>query len=276
MKYNFDFLQTGGVPLTNDLMDLIEESYSIFEVIGDIAGNLTIISGCNIIGSTVEPGILAINGKLYYFEGGQVVDTVYIHTENIQKIFQDTTLKTLIYKTTVKFGIGSTGSYNWADFQKLDTLKKIINDVKNKAEKSVVDNLELRMQAVEQKTAPIFNGSIVFIFRLPANQIPLGWKECVDLRGKTVFGWDPNDADFMNLNDNIGSKTKEIKKTNLPNISIGTNLYDRGAGYQDDFSNDNIGTGNSGNEVKTKPLGDGTFLDVLNPGRIVMFIEPNF
>lgn len=276
MKFNFNFLQTGGVPLTNDLMDMIEESYSIFEVIGDLAGNLTILSGCATIGTSVDPGIVVIDGKLYYFEGGQKIDTVYIQTEEINKTFQDTISKTLVVKTTVKFGTGSGGSYNWSDFQNLDTLRKIVNDLKNKAEKSVVDDLELRMRAVEQKTAPIFNGSIAFIFRLPANQIPVGWKECLDLRGKTVFGWDPNDFDFMTLNLPIGSKTKKIEKTNLPNISLGTNIYDKGAGYQDDFSNDNIGLAASGNEVRTKPLGDGTALDVLNPGRIVMFIEPNF
>ncbi|MEI7487098.1 MAG: hypothetical protein WCJ72_06750, partial [Chryseobacterium sp.] len=112
MRYQFKFLQTGGVPLTNDLMALIEEAYGIFEVLGDLSGNLTILSGCEIIGTNINPGIVAIEGKLYYFEGGSIVSTVYIHTEEIQKTFEDSTTKTLIEKKTVRFGSG-TVNYNW-------------------------------------------------------------------------------------------------------------------------------------------------------------------
>ena len=80
MKYSFEILQTGGVPLTNDLMALIEEAYGIFETLADVAGNLTILSGAEITGSTVKPGIVAIEGKLYYFEGGTTTSKVYINT----------------------------------------------------------------------------------------------------------------------------------------------------------------------------------------------------
>ncbi len=98
MQYNFKFLQTGGVPLTNDLMSLIDEAYGIFEVLGDLSGNLTILSGCDITGTNVAPGIVSIEGKLYYFEGGSIISTVYIHKEDIQKTFEDQTTKTLIEK----------------------------------------------------------------------------------------------------------------------------------------------------------------------------------
>ena len=98
MRYNFKFLQTGGVPLTNDLMSLIEEAYGIFEVLGDLSGELNDTFGCDITGTNVTPGIVAIEGKLYYFEGGSIVSTVYIHKEDIQKTFEDQTTKTLIEK----------------------------------------------------------------------------------------------------------------------------------------------------------------------------------
>ena len=130
MKYSFKFLQTGGVPLTNDLMSLIEEAYQIFEVLGDLSGNLTILSGCQIVGSTVLSGIVAIEGKLYQFEGGLISDTVFIHQENIKKTFQDQIDKVLIEKRTVKFGNAIT-TYNWADFVRLETLKSIQIKVNN-------------------------------------------------------------------------------------------------------------------------------------------------
>lgn len=50
MKLNINFLQTGGVPLTNDLMGDIMSAVKFYDVLGELAGNLTIISGCEIVG----------------------------------------------------------------------------------------------------------------------------------------------------------------------------------------------------------------------------------
>ena len=275
MRYNFKFLQTGGVPLTNDLMALIEEAYGIFEVLGEISGNLTILSGCDKTGNYVSPGIVAIEGKLYYFEGGSIVSTVYINKEDIGKTFEDQTTKTLIEKRTVKFGNGST-NYNWADFVKLKTLKEIQAQVDKSVSKSDFDELVKRVEVLEQKTAPIQNGGIAWVWRKPLEDIPEGWKECTDFRQKTIYGWDPNQAPFNILNTNVGSKTATINKENLPNINIGTNLYYSGGAYADDWPADNIGSNITTDEVKTKSLGEGKPIDILSPGRIVNFIEPNF
>ena len=68
MRINIKFLQTDGVPLTNDLMDTLQEAFQIFSVIGDMAGNLTILSGCEITGSTVAPGVVAIDGDVLAHE----------------------------------------------------------------------------------------------------------------------------------------------------------------------------------------------------------------
>ncbi|MEI7486864.1 MAG: hypothetical protein WCJ72_05550, partial [Chryseobacterium sp.] len=112
MKLNINFLQTGGVPLTNDLMGDIMSAVKFYDVLGELAGNLTIISGCEIVGTNVSPGVVAIEGDLLYFEGGAMVSTVYIYTEQIAKTFQDQVDKILIEKKTVRFGSG-TVNYNW-------------------------------------------------------------------------------------------------------------------------------------------------------------------
>ncbi|AYO58178.1 hypothetical protein CO230_08625 [Chryseobacterium sp. 6424] len=185
MKYNFQFLQTGGVPLTADLMSLIEEAYSIFEVLGDLAGNLTILKGCETVGSNVAPGIVAIEGQLYYFEGGLASNTVYIHSEDIKKTFEDQSEKVLIVKKTVKFG-NSVNTYNWADFVKLDNIRALMNKLAGKVSQTAFDSLVEEVNLLKLKTAPIINGGVVFPFRRPASEIPVGWKECVDFRGKTI------------------------------------------------------------------------------------------
>ena len=275
MKYNFKFLQTDGVPLTNDLMQLIEEAYSIFEVLGDLAGSLTILKGCNQIGSTVEPGIVAIEGKLYHFDGGLISDTVYINLNEIKKTFQNQTEKVLIENRTVRFGNAIT-TYNWADFVRLETLKEIQAKVNNGITVQQFNALLAKVTLLELKTAPIINGGIIFPFRRPVAEIPAGWKECVDFRGKTIVGRDPNDNDFANLGNTVGSKTKTISKANLPVIGI---TYEDVEPHGPDWGGGGFNGGNNTftrRQKTTSNLGYGIPLDVLNPSRIVNFIEPNF
>lgn len=275
MKLNIKFLQTKGVPLTADLMADLMSAIQMYDVLGELAGNLAIISGCITTGQNVSPGIVAINGEVLFFEGGPSVSTVYVDTENISETFQDQVDRVLIEKKTVKFGNGST-NYNWDDFIKLKTLKELQVQVENNATKQQLNAALNRITLLELKTAPIQNDGIAFIWRKPLSDIPDGWKECTDFRHKTIYGWDPNEAPFKVLNSNVGSKTAAIQKENLPNINVGINLYYSGGGYADDWPADNIGSNITPNEVKTKALGDGIPLDILSPGRIVNFIEPNF
>lgn len=124
MNNNIRFLQTGGVPLTNNLMATIQEAYQLFEVLGDVAGHLTILKGCETNGSTTNPGIVAINGKIFPFEGGLTTSTVYIYTKEIDKTFEDQTDKVLIEKKAVRFG-QALETYNWEDFKTIPTLREL-------------------------------------------------------------------------------------------------------------------------------------------------------
>lgn len=274
MRYNFKFLQTGGVPLTNDLMSLIEEAYGIFEVLGDLSGHLTILSGCDITGTNVLPGIVAIEGKLYYFEGGSIISTVFIDTEEIQKTFEDQTTKTLIEIKTVKFGSGAI-EYSWSDFVKLKTLREIQEKVNNSVSKSEFDALVARMVIQEKKTAPIQNNGIILAWRKPASEIPNFWKECVDTRGKILLHCDPNDVDFSNLGDVGGNKTIIQTNAQMPKHKhsyIKTSPWTPGSGGG--FS----GGGNQFNisGADTSEVGNGEPMNIMNPHKIVLFIEPNF
>ena len=273
MKYSFKFLQTGGVPLTNDLMSLIEEAYQIFEVLGDLSGNLTILSGCQIVGSTVLSGIVAIEGKLYQFEGGLISDTVFIHQENIKKTFQDQIDKVLIEKRTVKFGNAIT-TYNWADFVRLETLKSIQIKVNNSVTQTQFAALLAEVDILKLKTAPILNGAIVLPWRRPESEIPAGWKECIDFRGKTIVGRDPNDDDFKTLGDEIGEKTHQLTISEMPAHNHEVKHY---SGIEGSLINHHINaptTTLSGNRTGTE--GGNQPHNNIQPSRIVNFIEPNF
>lgn len=281
MKLNIEFLQTGGVPLTNDLMANIMEAIKLYDVLGSVAGHMTILAGCDpVAGSanTVSPGVVAINDEVLYFEGGEKTPNVFVNEVEISKTFQDQQNKVLIRKRTVKFGNAAPpNQYAWADFVKLQTLKGIQISLSEKADQSQVDDHETRLQRLELKTAPIENGKVVFLFRKPASEVPLGWKECTDFYKKTIFGYDPTDpGSWSDLTHTGGSATITVKKENLPSVRIKINAI------QPYGPNMNLGGFDGGNNqhnnkiLESEPLGNNEPIDITNPHRLVNFIEPNF
>jgi hypothetical protein len=86
MRLNFRFLQTDGVPLTADLMDVLQQAYAIFNVLGDIAGNLTILKGCEVNGTFVESGIVVINGDVLFLKEAAFT-IMYLYIKKILKRF---------------------------------------------------------------------------------------------------------------------------------------------------------------------------------------------
>lgn len=272
MKYTFKFLQTGGVPLTNDLMSLIEEAYGIFEVLGDLSGHLTILKGCEVNGSTINPGIVSIEGKLYYFEGGLLNTTVFIHTEELQETFQDQTTKTLIEKRTVKFG-QSTVVYNWSEFARLETLKAIQVKVNNSVTQQEFAIVKADIELLKLKTAPIVNDGIVWAWRTPI--IPVGWKECLDVRGKTIVGLDPDDPDFDSLGDVIGEKTHTLSLEEMPEHWHEVKGYAGQPSVNNTWDHISAPT-TAPSSNRTGKAGNSMPHNNIQPSIIYYFIEPNF
>lgn len=279
MNNNIKFLQTGGVPLTNDLMATIQEAYQLFEVLGEVVGHLTILKGCEADGSTTNPGIVAINGEIFPFEGGLTASTVYIHTEEIEKTFEDQQDKVLIEKKTVKFG-NAIETFNWEDFVKLETLKEMQEKIANAATSQQITAINNRLELLELKTAPIINGGIVFPFQRPASEIPEGWKECTDLRGKTIVGMNPNDSDFNIIGNSGGEKTHTLSILEMPahNHQQGSEALYNAFGGGTFYGGRNYPYGDHGSYFKpnTSTVGGNQAHNNMPPYRIVLFIEPNF
>lgn len=144
-----------------------------------------------------------------------------------------------------------------------------------------------QMTTILKAIGPLMVGSgIVLPWRKAANLIPDGWQECVSFRGKTVIGQDPNDAYNAVGNPNglsqapgsiVGSKTVTIAAKNLPplQLPVDHSLSARG-GAGGGF----IG-GGTVNQNETAPGAQGFArlqsvnapMDVLNPARIVLWIE---
>ena len=141
------------------------------------------------------------------------------------------------------------------------------NDVPNLLQR--LTSLESVIGTMNRIITPIVNGGTPLLWMRPANEIPEGYQEVTEFRGKSLIGFDPNDIDFNVVMKEIGSKTFTINKTNLPS-NINTELMkfnnkqttSLGIRTGTDFYAETENVGGSGTEIKK-----------LDPSRIVMFIK---
>ncbi|WP_312394745.1 phage baseplate protein [Chryseobacterium sp.] len=214
MGINIQWLQTGGVPLTNDLLNTLQKAYEIYNSMASLAGNLTIITGCETVGNTVNSGVVAIDGEFYYFEGGYG-DTVFIAVEEKSEIFEDTLDKVLVVGKTVRFGNAAT-VYQWSDFVKLEPLKDIQKLAKAAATQDQVTDLAAQIQELKILTAPILTKKIRWFFLGTIAEIPAGWEIDINMQGFVPIGVDPNDVNFNEAGKKFGTKTHQLTEGEMP------------------------------------------------------------
>lgn len=268
-KSNFN--QTGGYPLKTQRLDEMQTAYSVFNSLGFIAGDLSIINGCAQTGNSVQDGVVFINGEVLPFKGGVVMNTVIIIEEATQKEFQSGEVKAVHFKRYATFGTGQ--SYLWSAFKRSFPTNQIQAALDLKATISTVNTLAAQITELQKKSAVFQAGGGMVLWNKPANQIPLGWAEVLDWRGRLPIGYDPTQTEFTPLGKTGGSKVKTLSVSELPqHAHTGT-----AAGP---YIGNNIGGGFKGgdNDFKERPFTTGTAgsnsaFSIMNPYRVVMFIE---
>ena len=207
------YKQTGGFPLDTNNLDFLQSSFHILNTLGNLAGDMVIISGCEITGNTVSNGVVYVNKEVLEFRGGSLSANVFIKEEAVSGTFEDGSFKPIEITRYVTFGSSTPEkTFKWEDFKRVENL--IQQGVKNA-------DFEKRIKALENKKSPVPIG-LIAIWGKPASEpIPEGWKECTDLRGRMPLGWNPDDADFSELLKNDGEKTHQLKVQELPVIEGG-------------------------------------------------------
>lgn len=217
-----NFIQTGGVPFTNDVAQEFENAYKIFNAYGAMAGDKTIISGCVENGSSVSDGFIYVNSELFYFEGGSKSDNIFLNEQNIDKVFEVPTTKTLIKIRTLKFGNAIENVWAWSDFKRIDTMLSLM---------ARLDTLEASQTITNAKLAIFTQGGVVFPWFKAVEDIPEGFKPVWNIAGKTIVGLDPKDTDFDAVGKLFGSKKHKLTTSELPKhrfklaVPTGQNSY---------------------------------------------------
>ena len=217
-KINFN--QTGGFPLSTNILDAMQSAYAIFNQLGSLAGNKAIISGCEQVGNNIADGVIFLNGEILPFKGGAIGSSVIIKEESESRVFEDGATKPVIFKKYATFGSSTPDkTFVWADFK---PIKNLISLAQEKAEKTALKTAEDKIAELE-KQKPIIGEIKQGIFDL--DNLPEGWFHCngqngtPDLRGYFLRGKTDERA--------LGSFQEDAQQKITGNFAI-TNRDNRG------------------------------------------------
>lgn len=256
-----NWIQTGGVPLKAERLDEMQKSYSIFNALGNIGGNLCIVKGCEDLGTTVTAGVVYIEGELYDFKAGTKTTKVVITAEpQAAQEFKDGSQHVMHTKYFAEFAIDSAPGYEWNTFVRLDPIAVLM----------------ARLSELEKKTAVFQTGGGMVLWNKPAAEIPAGWQEVVNWRGRLPVGVDPDQVEYNTLGKAEGIKKKTLAISELPVINpVVDSAFRKGGNLGGGVGltrNDNDGGPFAPGEL-IKPFGGGMSFSILNPYRTVYFIE---
>lgn len=278
-----NFENTGGFPLGAYTLDFMQKSYQLLNTLGNIVGNLSILSGCEEVGRSITDGVVYIDGEVLPFKGAPISEKVIIVETSQKRIFKDGVEKAVEYTRYATFGNSINGRL-WADF------KRPLNNQQIEAQSFTEENSLLkRLEKLEErvrKTVPI---GLVAIWDKPASEIPEGWEEHTEMQGVVPVGYKSDDSDFGAIGTKVGSKTVRIEKNNLPDIEIDLKNKN-GSGFEvigfnlENYSGQNEGgwsnSGSlpywgkeSGNNIKAHLNGKEQPINNIQPSRIVKFIR---
>lgn len=201
----FNFNQSIGFPLETNILDDMQTSYSIFNALGAIVGDFSIIMGCATIGTAVSNGVVYINGEVLEFRGGVAQSNVIIVEEKLALEFEDGNAHDVVFIRYATFGTATT-QWGWGTFKRGFETKNIPGALATKEDKTTVAALIGRIETLERRPASNIPIGLIAIWDRPADQIPIGWAEYLPLKGKTPVGLDANDPSFDTLLGYGGSK----------------------------------------------------------------------
>jgi hypothetical protein len=294
-----NFTQQGGFPLQELTLDKMQASY--MEILRALIGHFDlqdvgsfVIYGCEVIPSGISKGLMYIDGDLCSFNGitnGTGVTKIGKIETVIDAPFESGDNLPTYYSYTAS---EITSGLELSSFERVPKIAELVNvliswnDIQNIPQNIVIDSnyqtLVNEFQELKLIIAPLKTGFAPIFWGKPASEIPQGWAEDTDWRGRIPVGMNINvsggnyvDPEFSPLTTNgepgrlNGTKKKTLQPAELPPINVGLPYTINYPGGSDTFV---LGPGQNG--TKQVALG-GTSQEfsILNPTRTVLFIKWN-
>ncbi len=303
-----NFTNIGGFPLEVKTLDGMQNAYLqiLTALIGHFGLTNTgsfIIDGCQIVGTTITPGMLYIDGKLCPFAGA--VGSLTTRIAKIENIESVTFESGASYPTYFQYTAAeNSAGMPLSSFARLPKVPELVNvatawaDITGKPN-VVIDpavapapSLMDRIIKLEEQNKVFQAGGGMVLWNKPANQIPTNWQEVVNWKGRIPVGVDntldalgnmvsPEFAPMTNGQNDPGriggSKTKTLTISEIPPHTHEVPVFANGSasgnadGHPDNWIDSN-------RRITTLPTGGvpggGTApFSILNPFRTVLFIE---
>lgn len=153
-----DFSLINGFPMNQAALDRMQTAYSIFNALGNIVGDKTIISGCTAIGTNTSNGVVYVNGEVFEFRGGVTQPTVIIKEDVTNLVYKNNNSYPAVKTRYVQFGTG-VGQMDWADFKTGFPTKDIAAGLLGKADQTSFDALADAFALVYTKMLTIQEGA---------------------------------------------------------------------------------------------------------------------
>ena len=177
-------------------LDQMQTAYKLFNGLGQLAGDLSIIKGCEPMGSSVSDGLVYINGEVLEFRSGVVQDTVIIIQEPQSKEFENGSTNEVHYTRYATFGV-STTNYNWVDFKRTLPMNEVPEALALKEDKTTVAALAQRIQTLEQIALTI--PKIKITTGTQSVSSPAGGQKYDDYSKNYVYAYPPAGYSMSNL-----------------------------------------------------------------------------
>lgn len=269
-KLNFN--QSVGFPLETEILDEMQKAWSVFNALGAIVGNFSIISGCNTVGTNVTDGVVFINGEVLEFKGGLAQNNVIIVEVPQALEFEDSNSHDVIYTRYATFGVATT-QWLWSSFKRGFETKQIPEALGLKEDKTTVTALLARIVALEARPTNGIPVGLVALWKRPANEIPDGWQEYTGLAGRTPVGFSSADVDFDVVGKTGGNKKVKLTAANIPELQVKLKKSSSTSGGIADNFVVNISNNAGETTLTVNEDSANTDVNIMNPFKIVHFIE---
>lgn len=266
-------------PIDCETLDAMQTNVALLQVLGNIAGNKTILSGCEPEqnGTRRKSGYVFVKtkdfpeGEVLYWEGGNVSGGMYVNQEVVQVTAQGYEFPQAYTVRSLVAGVGSE-NFSWSDFKTFKTPREL--EEYDKTQDAKIALLAPPPLGIVQiwagKTVPagyeLCEGQQLKISEYPALYAAIGttynnaysytgarysttsgYFRLPDLRGRFLVGYNVSDADYSTYGRVGGEKKHALTTSEMPSHSHAFKDYyypeaHDGVNYDTIITNNKIGS----------------------------------